>query len=227
MTHFMTEVELKGALPQWVAAVYEFGRNARSIRPHYSALIVVDMQREFLVEDGGMPLWGGPAIIPRLGALICTFRERERPVLYTQHCYRNPETDGGATAEFQRLNKSSMLLREGAPNTEVHPDIRPRPDDYVIKKQRYSGFFSTPLESILRGFDVKDVVIGGVASNCCCAATAHDAFFRDFHVFFLADGTGASDEQAHISTLRDIAWTYGTVLTVEQVREQITLGVNR
>jgi nicotinamidase-related amidase len=69
---------------------------------------------------------------------------------------------------------------------------------------------------LLRTSGVQKIVIAGVCTNICCEATAHDAFFRDFNVYFLLDGTGATDEEAHISTLRNIALCYGHVITVDQ-----------
>lgn len=221
MAKFLTEQKLDTLVPKWTQRLRQFASRFQPLRVSESALIVVDMQLDFLQKEGQMPLWGGPVIVPRVKRAIEVFRKCGRPVIYTKHCYRNPEKDGGATAEWQCLDRNSLLLREGMPHTEIHPDVAPVPDDYIIVKQRYSGFFATNLESILRGFKVRDVVIAGVASNACCQTTAHDAFFRDFHVFFLSDGTGGSDESAHIATLRDIAWLYGTVFTVAELTTQM------
>src|SRR5690606_31544533 len=84
-------------------------------------------------------------------------------------------------------------------------------------KRRYSPFVGTDLELLLRTSGEKDVVITGVCTNICCEATAHDAFFREFNVFLTADGTGATDEDAQIATLRNIALAYGKPVTSEQV----------
>jgi ureidoacrylate peracid hydrolase len=227
MNDFLTEAELDARLPQWAAKVGEYKDRFRTLDPRKAALVVVDMQNEFLTDTGMIPVWGGPAIIRRLAELMAAFRRAGRPVIHTRHCYRNPEIDAGATGQWWKLDRNSRLLNVNSPGSEIHPALTPQQDEYVIVKQRYSGFFATNLDSLLRMFDVRDVVVAGVASNCCCEATAHDAFFRDYHVFFLADGTGGSDEASHVAVLRDIAWTYGTVLTCAKVADQLERSVAR
>jgi len=214
---FLSEEDLDQKLPEWMEQVEEFSDRFREFKLEESALLVVDMQNDFLTEDGHIPVWGGPAIIPRLKEVVGAFREAGRPVLFTRHSYRNAEVDGGATGEWWGLDQDSPVLKEGLPNAEIHPDLAPRDDEPVITKQRYDAFFNTNLDALLDGMDVSQVVIGGVASNCCGEATAHGALFRNFHVLFLADGTGGTDEQSHISVLRDIAWGYGTIMTCDDV----------
>jgi len=221
MKKYLEEMELTALLPKWMEAVQEFSMRFRAIDLRRSAMLVVDMQNEFLLENGLLPTWGGPAILARVRRLIDVYRESVGPIIYTRHCYFNPEVDGGATAEWWHMHRDSPVLNATLPGSAIHPVIAPQPEDLVIIKHRYSAFHNTNLESVLRRFEVRDVIISGVASNCCCEATAHDAFFRDFHVFFLADGCGGSDEAAHIATLRDIACFYGTVLTCQLLIEQI------
>ncbi len=221
MPKFLTEAELNARLPQWMEAVEEFRPRFRALDIAQSALLVIDMQNDFLLEDGLLPTWGGPAIVPRLQRVIASFRKTGRPVIYTRHGYADPEVDGGTTAEWWGMKRGSPVLNLALPGTEIHAAIAPHEKDVVIVKHRYNAFHDTNLESILRRFQTRDVIVSGVASNCCVAATAHEALFRDFHVFCLADGSGGSDEAAHIATLRDIACFYGTVLTCECVLQQL------
>jgi nicotinamidase-related amidase len=227
MKDYLTELELELLLPKWMEQLDDFRTRFRQIDVKRSALVVVDMQKEFLLEDGLLPVWGGPAVLPRLKRVIDVFRKANLPVLHTKHCYYNAEIDGGATGLWWQLDRNSPLLRADRANTEIHPDIAPQTNEYVVTKHRYSGFFATNLEALLRSLQVRDVVIAGVASNCCSEATAHDAFFRDFQVFFLADGNGGSDEASHIAVLRDIAWTYGTVLTCGDLIDQLERGISK
>lgn len=227
MKKYLTEPELDLLLPKWMEQLDDFRDRFRQIDVKHSALLVVDMQKEFLLDEGLLPVWGGPAILSRLKSVIDAYRNEKLPVLHTKHCYYNAEVDGGATGQWWRLDRNSPLLRADRANTEIHPDIAPLNNEYVVTKHRYSGFFATNLESLLRNLAVRDVVIAGVASNCCCESTAHDAFFRDFHVFFLSDGTGGSDESSHIAALRDIAWTYGTVLTCADLIDQIERSTSK
>lgn len=181
------------------------------------ALIVVDMQNDFLNPDGLLKVWGGPAIIPNVSRLIDSFRSTNYPVIFTQVVYGDPETDGGAMARWWNLNRQSMLVREGTEHAALHKSMNVNSKDKIIVKRRYSGFFKTDLDLILRNWGVKDVVIAGVCSNICCEATAHDALAYDFNVFFLLDGTGGTDEETHLATLRGISLHYGRVIVTNQV----------
>jgi nicotinamidase-related amidase len=185
------------------------------------ALIVVDMQNDFLLPEGLLKVWGGPAIIPKVAQLVDTFHEAFLPVFFTRHIYEDPEKDGGLTARWWKVDRNSLLLRESTWHAQLHGAFKPGPRDRVLAKRRYSAFFGTDLELLLRTSGVQDVVIAGVCTNICCEATAHDAFFRDFNVHFLLDGTGATDEAAHTSTLRNIALSYGKLVTAAQVARWI------
>jgi isochorismate hydrolase len=70
---------------------------------------------------------------------------------------------------------------------------------------------------VLRMNNAKQVIITGVATNICCETTAHDAFFRGYEVFFAADGTGGTDESAHLASLKNIVLSYGKAASVDQL----------
>jgi ureidoacrylate peracid hydrolase len=130
--------------------------------------------------------------------------------------YNNPETDGGACARFWGMDGSSMILREQTWHAELDDRLDISPDDIIITKRRYSAFFGTDLDTHLRCRGVREVVIAGVSSHICCEATAHDALFRDYDVFFLLDATGGNDEAAHVAVLKNIGAVYGKIITAEQ-----------
>ena len=188
------------------------------------ALVIVDMQNDFLTADGLLPVWGGPAVLPRIARLVGAFRTAGRPVVFTRHIYENPEVDGGATARWWKVDSNSQLLREGTWHAALAPELNPEPGERVIAKRRYSAFFGTDLELLLRTAGVRSVVIAGVCTNICCEATAHDAFFRDFDVFVPVDANGATDEAAHLATLRNLALSYARPVTCQQVVRSLTRG---
>ena len=72
---------------------------------------------------------------------------------------------------------SGSIQADGAPGAEIHPATAPLEGDVIIKKHRYSAFYGTDLEIVLRGLGVDAVVIAGVTTENCCHATARDAFF--------------------------------------------------
>jgi len=216
---FLSLDGLVEARSRWSAAVPP--NEAQGIRSDAAALLVVDMQKDFLLPDGLLRVWGGPAIVPQINRLIDLFRAAARPIVFTRHIYERPEVDGGATARFWGADANSQLLREGTWHSELHSDLHRQPGDRVLSKRRYSGFYGTDLELLLRTAGVSQVVVTGVCSNICCEATAHDAFFRDFEVFFPLDGTGGTSEEAHLGALRSIAFAYGKIVTVDDIASRI------
>lgn len=196
------------------------------VDPKRSALIVVDMQSDFLAVGAPLEVTAGRAMIPQLKQTIDFCREREIPVIYTAHVHRRDGSDMG----LFKLNAAIAgggALSEGEPGAAIYAEIAPRPDELVIKKHRFSGFYGTDLELVLRGLGVDTVIIGGVTTENCCHATARDAMFRDFKVIFLSDATGTFDyadvgqgalsaDEVHRSTLIILALSTADVMTAEE-----------
>ena len=114
------------------------------------------------------------------------------------------------------------MCREGSPESEIHQDLAPRPGEKVILKHRYSAFYNTDLETILRCRKIEDLVLTGIMTNLCCESTARDAYYRDHRVFFLADGTGSINEQMHLASLLNLAFGFSFVTTAEEIMRQLT-----
>jgi nicotinamidase-related amidase len=80
-------------------------------------------------------------------------------------------------------------LVDGTPGVDIYPELAPAPGEHVIKKHRYSGFFGTDLDMILREWGVDTVIVSGTITESCCLATVRDAMFRNYRVIFLSDAT--------------------------------------
>jgi ureidoacrylate peracid hydrolase len=185
------------------------------------ALLVLDMQGDFLTPQGGLPVWGGPAIVPRLAETVQLFRSLNRPVIFTQHlCLPG---DKPPELQIARLIKHpETLLRSGCQGAEIVPALRPKPSDHVIVKYQYSAFYCTQLETLLRLLHVRQVIVTGVVTNVCCETTAHDAFFRNLGVVFALDGTGGLCEDSHLASVATIRQSYGQVATIDQIRQSLS-----
>jgi ureidoacrylate peracid hydrolase len=96
------------------------------------------------------------------------------------------------------------------------------PDDLIIPKRRYSGFFQTDLDLHLRERDIKHVVVTGVVTNICVRSTVNDAFFLGYDVIVPEDCVSATSPQHQEAHLYDIDTHYGKVVTAEQVIARIT-----
>src|SRR5699024_12461076 len=111
---------------------------------------------------------------------------------------------------------------EGTKGVEIHKDLIPKKEDFVVQKRRYSSFHATDLEILLKGLGVDTVIIAGIATNVCVHATALDAQQRDYNVIVLEDGTAATEEGLQAPFLRNIEYVIGDVATTEEVKQELS-----
>jgi isochorismate hydrolase len=154
-------------------------------------------------------------ILKNLTHMIDATRQGDVPLFFTQHGHP-PNEDPGLLGKWW-----ADIIIEGSESSELLPELGVQPEDTVIKKDRYSAFYKTKLEEVLRAKGIKDLVIGGVMTNLCCETTARDAFVRDFRVFFLADGTATANADFHLATLKNLAYGFATLMTCDQVASSL------
>jgi nicotinamidase-related amidase len=206
----------------WLAEIKHYNSHVMKVRKAKACLLVIDMQNEFLAEDGAVFFHYAEAIVPNIKRLLKAFRDATRPVVFTGHVHEDPAVDGGMTAEWWPEIKLGKSLIKGTRGVEIFPAVKPAKHERIIWKHRYSAFYNTDLEIVLRGMGVTDLVITGVLTNCCCESTARDAFFRDFRVFFLADATAASEPEFHVASLKNLAYAFAYVTTPDRIIRQMT-----
>ncbi|PJA26285.1 MAG: hypothetical protein CO189_11605 [candidate division Zixibacteria bacterium CG_4_9_14_3_um_filter_46_8] len=181
-----------------------------------SALMVVDMQRFFLDPKSPTYTVGGIAILENVKILIDAFRAREKPVIYTCHVHNPNHSDAGIMQWWWE-----GMCCEGTEEALIHQAISPMPNEKVIYKHRYSAFYNTDLETVLRVMKIEDLVISGVMTNMCCESTTRDAYYRDFRVHFLADATGTVTEAMHRASLLNLSFGFARVTTTEQIISEL------
>lgn len=212
MELYVTDKTIARKSKQWLAKINPYNQHEMTLNPDKSALIVIDMQKFFL--DAGSPTFtcGGLAILPTLKRVIGAFRKAGRPVIFTRHVHHPDNLDSG----IMKWWWEGMCL-EGSPESEIHPDLAPAPNEKVIFKHRYSSFYNTDLETVLRCLRIEDLVVSGIMTNLCCESTARDAYYRDYRVFILADGTGSINEEMHLASLLNLAFGFAFVTTADKV----------
>lgn len=202
------------------------------IDPSKTALIVVDMQNDFVAPGAPMQSPAGLAMVPQLQRALVCCRTSGIPVIYTAHVHRRNGCDLGLLGHAPAIARRDALVA-GSTGAAIFPEIAPHDGEIVIKKHRFSAFYGTDLEIILRGLGVTTVVITGVTTENCCHATARDAFFRDFQVVFLADATATSDypdlgygsmsaDEVHRATLVILARDTADVITTDTFIDRVT-----
>jgi isochorismate hydrolase len=94
-------------------------------------------------------------------------------------------------------------------------------NDTTLPKKRYSAFFGTDLDKVLRSRGIRDLIISGVMTNLCCETTARDAFMKDYRVFFLIDGTATRRSELHLATLKNLGFGFAYLLTCDELIQKL------
>lgn len=176
-----------------------------------TALLIVDMVKDFTAPDGLVFYPQNLEILPRIQRVLNRCREKGILIVFLQHCNRKGKPDRKAAA--MRPN-----CIEGSTGIEIDPMLPVDMEkDYVIRKRRYSGFFGTDLDLVLRENAIENLIIVGTKTNCCIRATVTDAFYLDYNPYVVSDCVGTNSETVNQVHLEDIKKYLGTVLTTEEL----------
>ena len=192
-----------------------FTELAELVDPEHTALIVVDMQRDFCApgwafDRRGIDISMYPPVIPRLAGLIEGARVAGVRVIYLQMTVLPGGTsDSPAQLRFNlRLHLASHGATEpltytldGSAGQEMLKELAPQPGDLVVKKYRSSGFWATNLDLLLRSNGIKSVVMTGCSTEGCVESTARDALFNDYYVVVAEDCVASDDPAQHDASL--------------------------
>jgi nicotinamidase/pyrazinamidase len=165
------------------------------------ALVVIDMIEDFVREGGA--LYCGPSmarILPVIQREVASAHEAGEPVVYLTDNHLPGD------AEFAMFPPHAIVGTKGA---AIVPELAPRPDDVVIPKRRYSGFFGTDLDITLRERHVDTLRLVGDCTNICVLYTAADARNLGYAIEVLEAGVTSFDEEAHRHALRELEKTLG------------------
>jgi len=202
------------------------------IIPEKTAMIVVDMQNDFVQEGAPIEIPRARAMVPRLNRLLDVCRAHQIPVIYIHHVIRGGDIDAGRLADHHEAIRNNKAIIAGTSNVEIYEGLKPHPGDLVVAKPRYSAFYGTDLEAILRSKGIDTLIISGTVTNVCCESTTRDAFSRDYKVIFLSDGNAAGDlpdmgfgpvsaEESQKVVLTVLAMCFAQVSSIAQVIAEI------
>ncbi len=216
MNAYVTPDTLEEKTRAWLNRIAPFNRHDLKLNVGKSALMVIDMQAFFLDPNSPTFTCGGLAVLSNVKRLIAEFRKAGCPVIYTKHVHHPEGYDAGIMGWWWE----GMCL-EDSPESEIHPELAPEPHEKVIIKHRYSSFYNTDLETVLRCLKIEDIVISGIMTNMCCESTARDAYYRDYRVFFPADATGSINEDMHVASLLNLAFGFAHITTTGDIARQV------
>ena len=182
---------------------------ALAVDPTKSAVVVVDMQNDFGSEGGmfalaGIDISGIRKAIAPTARVLAAARRAAVTVVYLKMGFRPDLSDAGGPEAPNWLKHrplragealtapdgtASRILIRDTWNTEIVPELAPKPGDIVLYKHRYSGFYETDLDNVLKSRSIKNLIFTGCTTSVCVESTIRDAMFRDYTCLLLADCT--------------------------------------
>lgn len=189
------------------------------------ALIVVDMQNYFVLEGAPLECPDARMQIPLIQAIISKCRELGVPIIYTLH---EPDPaccplEAGMTPWIMEFGALA-----GTEEAKVVDELTPESGDILVSKRRFSAFYQTELELILRNLKkdeqpVDTLIICGTLANVCCESTVRDAYFRDFKVVFGTDINAAMTPEALNATI-DNMYFFGRAMDCASIISALEAG---
>jgi len=199
-----------------------------------SALIIVDMQNDFLHPDGSfaqlaqehleamidMPFLVGT--IPHAKRLVTAFREAGKPVVYVAHVLKADYSD--AAFPFWRLrmepttgNRTHCV--EGTWGAQVIDELQPKEGEPVVVKKGFGGFANTPLDTILRNMGITTCVVAGVTTCVCVSNTVRGGVEYNYRMILVSDAVAEVSRETHNSELKTMSRIFADVKTTDEVLE--------
>ena len=171
------------------------------------ALIIIDMQNGFLNPESPLCIRGARATVPACARVIAACRRADVPVIFVNRAYRADGSDVEHT-RYQVWAEGGRPLTPGSTgpiSVENPPEFSRRKEDYEIIKPRYSAFFQTSLDLLLRRLGVDTVVLTGTTTPNCIRTTCYDAISLDYKVTVLEDCCSSNTEDIQQANMRDMS----------------------
>jgi len=181
----------------------------------HTAFLIIDMQNDFCLPGAPFEVKGAMEVAKKIREALQACRKYGLPVVHVFRYYR----PNGSDVEITRYDKFVQVggaLIEGTKGGEIVDELKPIDGEYLICKRRWSAFFQTELDNLLKRLDVDQVVVTGVQTPNCIRGTVWDANSLDYEVIVLTDGTGASSPEVHEANLNDMKNIGVKLMTVEE-----------
>lgn len=194
-----------------------------------TALLIVDMQNDFVREGGGMRVDDTVKTIPVIQMLKDFARAQGMPVIFTRFltgpCKTflwnwSPQSDTESNCR-RGLEKYYPDVDKTEQCSDVIDELKPiLPEDYVIEKYNYSSFRNTNLIDVLKSEGRDTIIVVGTVTQICVEDTVHDGFANEIKVIVAGDGCSSFQENLHTAALENFAMKYAVVDTARNIMER-------
>ena len=196
------------------------------IDPASTALIIVDVQNDFASPQGvcgkvGDDVSAVPAMVGRLVRLIESARNAGVLIIYLRTIYDQPVLSPALAEQYERRRYPNSICLSGTRGAAFVDGIAPReaPNEIIVTKHRYSAFWGSSIDLVLRSNGIRTLVLTGIATEVCVESTARDAFFQDYQVVLVDDCMSSFSPERHAATLTVVGRSFGVVASSEQIRD--------
>jgi ureidoacrylate peracid hydrolase len=194
------------------------------VDPASTALVVIDVQNDFALPQGvcgrvGDDISPVAPMVARLKALIESARKAGVLIVFVRTIYDEPVLSPTLAEQYLRRGYPNSICLTGTPGAEFYGGIGPQnaPNEILVTKHRYSAFWGSSIDRVLRTNGIRTVVLTGIATEVCVESTARDAFFRDYQVVVPEDCVGCYSEDRQKAALVVIARSFGVVASSTDV----------
>lgn len=204
---------------------------AKTIDWKAAALIVVDMQNDFVRKGAPLEVPSALNTVPAQKALIQAFRKYHLPVVYTKfishpHYYLlwewSPQCQPPTKCCWKGHQRSYQDIDASRDCTEIIDELQPTSADIIVEKFGYGAFHETSLDKTLHTLGVTSLVITGTVTQICVEETAREAFHHGYRTTLVEDGVSSFAPDLHAATLKNFAMKFGWV----SKSESIMAGIN-
>ena len=179
-----------------------------------TALVVIDMENAFIDPASPLCIKNALATVPACGKIIEKARKRKIPVFFVNRIYRKNGSDVEFT-RYQSWQEGGRYLAPGSTgplSIDVPQEFQPKAGDYCIIKPRFSAFFHTELDLILRRLGVKTVFLAGTTTPNCIRTTCYDGISLDYNIVIIEDCCSSNTEEIQRVNMEDME-RVGAVIT--------------
>lgn len=188
------------------------------IDPRNAALLVIDMQHGFVDPSSALCVQGAAATVPTCARALDQARALGMPVFHAIREYATDGSDVEAARHDAWIEGGKPVSRACAsPRTlDEYAPLAPQPGDRVLVKPRFSAFFGTQLDLLLRRLSITTVVLIGTATPNCIRTTCYDALSLDYNVVILEDCTSSRTSKVQAANIEDMAFIGAHIMNCDE-----------
>jgi len=196
----------------------------RTITTDNTALVIIDMQKDFCQEGGyfhsmGYSVKPARKIVPIIGSILDKMRKLGFPIFHTREGHEPNMSDCPPTKYWRSLNISDVgigsagplgrLLIQGEDGWNIIPELKPLPKEVIIDKCGKGSFHATSFDAMLRNLNIRNLILVGVTTDVCVHTTMREANDRGYDCLLLTDATAAAEEDVHWAAVKSVQLSGG------------------